>query len=203
MATVLALATRYDEATLYTYTWAADLQQELIQQGHACMFLDGGAVCLQGSLLRDAISAADYVIFYGHGLQDELTALPPQAHGPTTPLVDVGSVQILAGRPVYAGCCHSLGGLGRAYAASGGTYIGYDNTFGFEFMNERYFKDVVNLSVSAFVNGQPPMDVTSDLRAAWQSLRDEFFSGRLRHNRNAVMASHLAQDNANRIGHLP
>lgn len=41
MSTVLVLATRYDRSLSYTWGWAELLRHDLLQQGHACMLLDG------------------------------------------------------------------------------------------------------------------------------------------------------------------
>lgn len=82
-------------------------------------------------------------------------------------------------------------------------YVGYDSTFGFDFTNERHFKDVVNLTVTALVNGDPATKVVDDLKQAWTSLRDDFYKGRLQHVPNASMAGYLADENANRVDHKP
>lgn len=213
MSTVLLLATRYDRSSLYTYGWAEALQQDLLQQGHTCILLDGTMICLGGSSLADAIGSADMVVYYGHATVDEWLALP---NPPGTPppqriaLMHAGLLHLFAGKPVYAGCCHSVSGLGIAYGNQfphagypGAGYIGYDNSFGFDFASERHFKDVVNLSVSSLVNGDSPTKVVADLKQAWANLRDDFYKGRLQHVPNASMAGYLADENARRVDQQP
>jgi hypothetical protein len=208
MSTIILLATRYDRSSLYTYSWATELQQDLIQQGHTCILMDASLVC-QGRLLHHALQGPDVVVFYGHGEPDQWIALPAGAASASRSLVDTKTIQLLAGRPTYAGCCHSLGGLGSTYANTfaGGfanaAYIGYADEFGFEFTNERHFKDVANLSVAAFVNGDAASKVVADLKQAWADLRDEFHHGRLKSVPNAAMASYLADLNEQRIGTKP
>ncbi len=130
-------------------------------------------VCLGGALLSDAMASADIVVYYGHATINEWLALPnPSGPSPQRriALMDNGLLHLFAGKPVYAGCCHSLGGLGVAYGNQfphpgypDSGYVGYSNTFGFEFTNERYFKDVVNLSVTSMVNGDAAAQVVADL----------------------------------------
>lgn len=124
--------------------------------------------------------------------------------------MDSSQLHLFAGKPVYAGCCHSLGGLGLAYGNQyprsrfpNCGYIGYDNIFSFDFSNERHFMEVVNLSVAALVNGDPTATVVADLKQAWTNLRDEFYKGRLQHVTNASMAGYMADENARWVNHHP
>lgn len=213
MTAVLVLATRYDRASAYTYRWAEALHHDLLQQGHVCILLDGTTVCLGGQSLFDAVESAAVVVYYGHATADEWLALP-DAPGGAAPkrvaLMDAARLPSIAGKPVYAGCCHSLGGLGAAYGSlfphsshpdSG--YVGYRDTFDFEFANERYFKDVVNLSVAALVNRDSAARVVADLKQAWTDLRDEFYVGRLKSVPNASQAGYLAEENSRWVDHEP
>ncbi len=205
-ASILLLATCYDGGSFCTFAWARKLQEDLMRQGDTCLMFDAGILCRAGTSLDDAIDRVDFVVFYGHGSADEWTALPASPlSGMTTPLMDTANVHIIKGRKAYGGCCESLSGLGMAYAGQfpNGAFIGYRGQFGFEVENHEYFRDVVNHSVVAFVKGDPASKVTADLRTEWENLRDAFAHGNLKHRPNAIMASQRADENRQRVGHLP
>jgi hypothetical protein len=122
------------------------------------------------------------------------------------PLIDVNSVEGFDDCGAYAGCSFSLENLGSAYAQKfpRGQYVGYRDEFSFEVTNRNLFRDVVNASIVEFVRGTSAAQIDADLKAAWERLRDDFLPpGRYSHNRNAVMASQRAAENAERIGHAP
>jgi hypothetical protein len=203
---VVILASRYDAGSYYTFLWAQALQEDLAKRDHTCLLLDTSDLCRAGSSLSDAIDAADVIVFYGHGQRDEWTALPGKPSGATVPLVDVASVAVLAGKRVYAGCCHSLAKLGAAYAAAfpQGAYIGYNDEFALETENHEAFRDVVNNSVIDFVKDTPHTTVVARLVKAWAGLRDSFAGGGILQNRpNAYAASQYAESNRQRAGSLP
>ncbi|WP_164929383.1 hypothetical protein [Gloeobacter violaceus] len=202
---MLVLATNYDCGSYSTSTWAATLQADLIGLGHICLLLDATALCRGGLSLQDAVECVDYVVYCGHGLQDEWTALPALGNRPSIPLVDSSSVNILSGRKVYACCCWSVTGLGAAYANrfSHGEYIGYDRPFGFEKDNESEFRNVVIDSVAAFVQGDPAAKVVNDLAYEWDRLSNAFSQGKLKYRRNAIQAAYVANNNKQRIRHVP
>jgi hypothetical protein len=205
-ASVLIVATRYDVGSYYTHKWARALQRDLVTMGHTCLMLDAGDLCRSGSSLADAIDCVEYVVFYGHGQADEWIALPPGSSGATTALVNTGNVQILSGRRVYAGCCHSLAKLGKDYGLvfPSGEYVGYDKQFAFESANHKFFRDVVNGSVVAFVKGASRQVVVAGLQTAWARLRDAFAGGGiLQHQTNAFAASKYAEGNRIRVGYRP
>jgi hypothetical protein len=121
-------------------------------------------------------------------------------------LIDVNTVDRFADCGIYAGCSSSLVNLGSAYARKfpQGQYVGYRDEFSFEVTNRNLFRDVVNASILGFVKGAPAAEVHADLKTAWERLRDDFLPpGRYSHNRNAVMASQRAAENAERVGHEP
>ncbi|MFY9779128.1 MAG: hypothetical protein WAJ85_01290 [Candidatus Baltobacteraceae bacterium] len=205
-AAVLILASSYDTGSFYTHAWARALHEDLVTQGHAALFVETEAVCRTDSSLSDAIAAAHYVIFYGHGTKDQWTAIPGAPGASGLPLIGVETVDRFADRGVYAACCSSLADLGAAYARKfpQGQYVGYSGEFSFEVTNRNLFGDVVNASIVAFVKGAPAAQVHADLKNEWERLRDDFLPpGRYQHNRNAVMASQRAADNAARVGHKP
>jgi len=196
---VLILATRYDAATARTFEWAEDLHRQMFRFADSCMLVDATALCRAGSSLNEAIQASTHVIFYGHGETDRWIALP--GTGASSSLIDDQSVSILNGRNVYAGCCSSLAVLGGAFKkkCSGGEFIGYKDTFGFDDDNEYEFRRASNQSVINFVDGTPASRIVSDLKAEWTSLNNSFASGHLRKRPNAVQAGHLADLNSQRI----
>jgi hypothetical protein len=210
MKSILILSTCYDSNSAYTAAWARALHGDLVkQQDISCFLYEAQYLCRSSTALADAVERSDFVVFYGHGMQDRWIALPElPGSSPgvaAIPVVDTSSVAVLQGRKVYAGCCWSLNGLGGGYIAKfpNGEYVGYRHEFGFEAANEAYFKDVVNQSVIGFVNGDPANTVANDLRAEWTSLRTRFFSGNLRTRRNAPMAAKMADLNSQRIGSQP
>ena len=134
-----------------------------------------------------------------------MTALPGASGSSAVPFIDVKTVVRLENLRVYAACCPSLLGLGSAYATKfpQGEYVGYSDEFSFEAANSNLFRDVVNASIVAFVKGDPATQVHANLKNDWERLRDDFLPpGHYSHNRNAVMASQRAADNAARIGHV-
>jgi hypothetical protein len=210
MKSILILSTCYDSNSSYTASWAQDLHDDLVKQSNvSCFLYNAQYLCRAGTALAEAVERADYVVFYGHGMKDSWIALPdlPGATPSvaTIPLIDSSSVGVLQGRKVYAGCCWSLNGLGSNYVAKfpQGEYVGYSHEFGFEAANESYFKEVVNQSVSDFINGDPATTVANNLRTEWALLRTRFYSGNLKTRRNAVMASKVADLNSQRIGSRP
>jgi hypothetical protein len=205
-ASVLIVATRYDAGSHYTYQWARALQEDLARMDHTSLLLDAADICRAGTSFADAIDCVECVVFYGHGLTGEWTALPPGSSGSTTPLVNAANVSVLAGRRVFAGCCHSLAQLGQAYAAAfpQGEYVGYNDEFKFEAANHEFFRDVVNNAVIEFVNGASRQTVVTMLQKAWQALRDSFGGGGiLQHRQNAFEASRDADENRQRVGFAP
>lgn len=209
MKSVLILSTCYDRVSSYMARWAADLHQSLVKRERTiCMLHDAVTLCRAGTMLSDALDQVEYVVFYGHGSEDEWISLPGRANAQppvrATPLVDVSTVSVLTGKKVYAGCCSSLQGLGQAHmAASGAEFVGYDHRFNFEFANESYFKEIVNQSVIAYVSGSSSQSVAADLRTAWTDLETRFSSGFLRTRPSASMAATTAGENAKRVGGLP
>ena len=210
MRSVLILFTCYDRPSYYTAQWAAALHQDLVQRKDTvCLSYDAGVFCRNSTGLADTIGRVDYVVFYGHGTQDEWTALPElpgaQPPVPSIPLVETGTVRDLQEKKVYAGCCWSLKGLGQAYVGNfaQGEFIGYDQEFDFDFSNEQHFREVVNQAVIAYVNGDPAQKVAGDLQNEWTILRDRFTKGNLKHRSNAAMAAACADRNRQRVGCLP
>jgi hypothetical protein len=210
MKSILILSTCYDSNSAYTAAWARALHDDLVkQQNVSCFLYEAQYLCRSGPALADAVERSDFVVFYGHGMQDRWIALPElPGSSPSVaaiPVVDTSSTAVLQGRKVYAGCCWSLNGLGRDYIAKfpDGEYVGYSHELGFEAANETYFRDVVNQSVIGFVHGDPANTVASNLRAEWTSLHTKFFSGSLKTKRNAPMAAKMADLNSQRIGSRP
>lgn len=205
-AAVLILASSYDTGSFYTHAWARALHELLVTGGHTALFVETEALCRTDSSLTGAIAAARYVVFYGHGTNDQWTAIPGAPGERAVPLIDVNGVERLAGRRVYAACCPSLVDLGAAYAKTfpQGAFVGYSGDFGFEVTNRNLFRDVVNASIVAFVEGAPAAQVHADLKREWERLRDDFLPpGRYSHARNAVMAAQRAAENAASVGHEP
>jgi hypothetical protein len=209
---VLLLATEYDAATFYTRSWAQDLREQLLRRKHTCLMLEVESLCYAGRSLTDAIERVDHVVFYGHGLTDQWTAMPSGHGANPLPLVDLQSVHILDGRKIYAGCCDSLGPAGATFPTLGalytkqfpnGAFIGYRAQFEFEFSNHSEFGDVVNNSVINYVSGDSANKVAQDLAVEWDNLRHDFSNGRLRNKPNAVMAAHRADNNRQRVDSLP
>jgi hypothetical protein len=205
-AAVLIVASSYDTGTFYTREWARALHEDLVTQGHTALFLQTEFLCRGDSSFVDAIGAAHYVVFYGNGTTDQWNAIPSAPGASAVPLIDVNTVDRFAGCSIYAGCSYSLVNLGSAYARKfpQGQYVGYRDEFSFEVTNRNLFRDVVNASVLSFVKGAPATEVHAELKTAWERLRDDFLPpGRCSHNRNAVMASQRAAENAERIGNEP
>jgi hypothetical protein len=205
-AAVLILASSYDTGSFYTHEWARALHEQLVTQGHTALFVDTEALGRGDSPLTDAVAAARYVVFYGQGTTDGWAAIPSAPGGSAVPLIDASTVEKLAGRSVYAACCPSLAKLGPAYGKKfpQGEFVGYSGEFSFEVTNRALFRDVVNASIVGFIKGSPAAQVTSDLKKEWERLRDDFLPpGRYSQNRNAIMASQRAADNAARIGYEP
>ena len=204
---VLILATRYDCCTFYTYSWALELQADLLRRGHTSLMLDVEAICHSGATIADSIERVDYVVFFGHGHSDQWIAVPSGSAASTVadiPVITSSNVAVLDGKDIYAGCCHSLSQLGRNFANQcTGNFVGYSQQFQFETTNHANFRDVVNPSIVAFVSGTAAGMVAKDLSTEWDSLRHDFANGRLRHQPNAIMAAQCADDNSHRIGNLP
>ena len=209
MKSVLILSTCYDRVSSYTAQWAEDLHRALIKRKDTiCMLYDAVSMCRAGSMLADAIDRVEYVVFYGHGGKDQWISQPERANVQpavaAAAVVDVGSVGLLNGKKVYAGCCWSLAGLGQAHLGASKTgFVGYNQEFDFEFSNHTYFGDVVNQSVIAYVNGDSPQKVAADLRTEWTDLRNRFSSGFLSRQANASLAAAAADRNSQRVGSLP
>ena len=210
MKSVLILATAYDSDSSYTVSWAQALYDDLVKRNNMiCSFFDAQSLCSPGNVLRHAVSRSEFVVFYGHGTRDSWIAMPElsSANPPIAalPLVDTASVGVLQGKQVYAGCCWSLNGLGGSYITQfpNAEYVGYSHQFGFESANESYFREVVNLSVIDFINGDSAGKVANTLRNEWDVLRVRFISGNLKTKRNAVMAATQADLNSKRVGSRP
>ncbi len=198
---VLILATRHDSGSARTFQWAEDLRDKLYVAVDHCIFLDATGLCRGGSTLSELIQTSTHVVFYGHGEKDSWTALPGS---PPTPLIEVGTVNLLDGRQVYAGCCWSLSGLGHAFSQNcNGDFVGYDDQFGFETKNEVEFKNIVNQSVINFVLTGNAATTVSDLQQEWTSLDISFATGHLRLRPDAIMAGAMAKRNRLRIGSKP
>ena len=122
MRSVLILFTCYDRPSYYTAQWGRAAQDLVQRKDTVCLSYDAGVFCRNSTGLADTIGRVDYVVFYGHGTQDEWTALPElpgaQPPVPSIPLVETGTVRDLQEKKVYAGCCWSLKGLGQAYVAT-------------------------------------------------------------------------------------
>jgi hypothetical protein len=202
---VLVLNTNYDFASQSTSHWAKKLQQDLFTQGHTCLLLDTTALCQGGATLQNAISCVDYIVYFGHGSIDEWIALPALGNNPTVPLVDSNTVNLLMSRKIYACCCWSISGLGKAYSNqfSNGEYIGYDQPFSFEKENEVEFQNAVINSAIAFINGNPARIVVQNLRQKWVDLEYEFSQGSLNWKQNAIFAASAAHKNSRGLQHLP
>jgi len=206
MSTVVIIATSYDTPSNYSFGWATSLKDKLLKQGHSCVLIPGEGICAAGSTLVEAVERSDFVVFFGHGTPAELTRLPARGRMPSLPLIDVSDVRSFRGKPIYAGCCSSLGaagaGLGTAYANAypTGSYIGYAQKFGLEYENENHFGGIVVDSVVQYVNNTTASTVVQNLKNEWINLSNRFYSGNLSHNRNASMAGSLALSNSKHVG---
>jgi len=207
-SSVLILATRYDDATLYSYEWAEALHKELLSARHQCIFLNPEGVCRSGGALADAVGRSEFVVFYGHGEINSWIALPPLttsmpglANANAVDLVNIATLQVLDGRKVYAGCCHSLSQLGQSYTGQypASEFIGYKSAFGFEFENHTLFRDVVNASVVKFISGAPKSTIKNQLVHDWDMLRHDFMNGKYSTNPNAFAAGQWADKNKQAI----
>jgi hypothetical protein len=195
---VVILATRYDWETARTFEWAKELQGELFNYADNCFFADVTGLCRGGTSFNDLIDTSTHVIFYGHGETDCWTALPGS---PCTELLGASTVRILDNKDVYAVCCSSLAGFGAAFSTScHGTFVGYDDRFGFHRKNELEFKQTVHQSAVNFVVNGNGSQVVNNLRSEWSRLAKEFASGSLQNRHDAIMAGHVASLNAARIG---
>jgi hypothetical protein len=210
MKSILIISTCYDVNSFYTSRWATGLRDSLVkQQSTICLLYDAAALCRTGTALQEAIERVDYIVFYGHGTNDEWIALPELASAfplvPTSSLVETSTVAELRERKVYSGCCWALRGLGPAHVANSpiAEFVGYDQEFDFDYANENYFQEVVNQSVIAYVNGAPAAQVANDLRTEWAVLRDRFSHGNLKHRLSAPYALAAADRNRQRVGSLP
>jgi hypothetical protein len=210
MKNVLIVSACYDVNSAYTSKWAANLRDNLVKQPNTvCLLYDAAALCRAGTAFDEAIDRVDYVVFYGHGSQDEWIALPELSSAlppvAARALVDSTTVTMLKEKKVYAGCCWSLRGLGRAHVlnSSQAEYVGYDQEFDFEHANQEYFEEVVNQSVISYVNGSSARQVATDLQTEWATLRDRFAHGNLKHRPNSQGAFAAAERNRQRAGSLP
>ena len=210
MKSVLIISTCYEVNSCYTFKWASELRDELVKQPNTvCLLYDGATLCRAGTTFHEAVERVDYVVFYGHGSRDEWIALPELGSAvpplAAVPLIDVNTVDVMKGKRVYAGCCWSLQGLGRAHItkSSQSEFVGYDQEFNFEHHNETHFKDVVNRSVISYVNGDSACKVASDLQTEWATLRDRFAHGNLKNSKNLHGAIAAADRNCLRVGSLP
>jgi hypothetical protein len=210
MKSVLILYSCYDVNTAFTAQWAANLRDSLVKRPNTiCLLYDGAALCRAGTAFDEAVDRVDYIVFYGHGTKDEWLALPELASAvppvAARALVDATTVTMLKEKKVYAGCCWSLRGLGRAHVknSSQAEFVGYDQEFDFEHQNAQYFEEVVKRSVISYVNGTPARQVAADLQAEWAVLRDSFAHGSLKYQPNSQGALAAAERNRQRAGSLP
>jgi hypothetical protein len=210
MSSILILSTCYDSVSYYTSRWAARLRDDLVlRKDTVCLLHDATSLCRNGTGLSEAIACADFVVFFGHGTQDEWIAVPelPSAAQPVAAIavVDSKTIDVLDERKAYGACCWSLKGLGKTYIGKYGNteFIGYDQEFDFSFRNEKYFGDVVNQSIVNFVNGTPAKTVAQDLRTEWQNLKVDFKTGSLKNRPDAHAAWLAAERNSQRVGSLP
>ena len=206
MSSAVIIATSYDTPCNYTFAWAMKLKDGLLKQGHSCVLIPGEGICAAGATLSEAIDRSDFVVFLGHGTANELTRLPSRGAISSLALIESQTAHLFGGRPVYAGCCSSLGnpgvGLGSAYANmyATGSYVGYEQKFIFEYENESYFGEVVIASIVEFVNGITAKTVVQNLQQEWINLKNRFYSGNLKNNRNASQAGWNADWNSKYVG---
>jgi hypothetical protein len=171
--------------------------------------LDGESLCHAGTSLQDAIDRADFVVFFGHGETDHWVAVPAGAAGKDLPLVETTSVSLLSGRQVYAACCHSLAGLGTAFAAAFPSlhgkpeFVGYSAAFDFSVAQRDEFRRVVHGSVRDFILGsKTAATIVNDQRTAWLGLETAFKPGGLYNALpDAIFAASCASSNALAVGH--
>jgi hypothetical protein len=210
---VLIIATHYDPASHYSYKWAEALRDDLLTGSScgSCLLLDGENLCRSGTLLADVIERMDHIVFYGHGETDQWIGLPLGRASATIPLVDVGSVQDLDGRQVYAACCKSLATLGQNFATTFANnnpvpnFIGYQTSFDFSTENEAEFCKIVNDSIRTFIlSSTPAATIARNQKAAWDQLSQDFSppSGSKHTRPDAIFAASAAHNNSLSIGHV-
>jgi hypothetical protein len=195
MARVLLVATRYDSTTRPLYRWAKNLEATLVK-GNAVSTLYGPSAV---SASLSGMSAADFVIFFGHGEPDRFIGQRGRfslGSGPT--LVDTTTVSLLQGSPVYAVCCQAGIQLGPAYARvyPSATFLAYQAPFGFSLPNAADFETIVNQSAVDFVAGRSTSAIHSDLQKAWRALANSFMNGSRQNKKGAFLAGLAASTNA-------
>jgi hypothetical protein len=135
MSSILILSTCYDAVSYHTARWAARLRDELIlRKDTVCLSHDATALCRNGTGLAEAIACVDFVVFFGHGTQNEWIAVPELASSPlpmaAVALVDTNALDVLDEKKLYGACCWSLKGLGKAVAKyPNSEFVGYDQEF--------------------------------------------------------------------------
>jgi hypothetical protein len=193
LARALLITAECDETTSFLSGWVTDIRDDLYAKRHELAVLAGVGACVAG--VPEAAKWADYIIYLGHGADDALVLL----HGNPKfqPSLDINS---LASRPLYATACRAWNKLGVSY---GGPFVGYDQDFRFNVLNEAEFGEVIRLSIRDFVAGQPTHTLASTLGAHWSSLANDFTVGRLRTNRDSKQAGSDATHNARCVQHKP
>jgi hypothetical protein len=196
MATVLLVATRYDTTTRRLYRWAKNLESTLSKSGHNVSALYGPGA---SSASLSGVSAAAFVIFFGHGEPDRFIGQRGRfslGSGPT--LVDTTSVSLLQGSHVYAVCCQAGIQLGPAYARvySTACFVAYEAPFGFSLPNAADFETIANQSAVDFVAGASARTIHSDLQKAWRALANAFMNGSKQNKKGAFLAGYAAATNA-------
>lgn len=210
MKSVLIISTCYDATSHCMSQWAMRLRNSLLAQPNTiCLHYEAAELSSNPMALQGLVDRVDFVVFYGHGTQNEWIALPELATSlppvSATPLVDVNTVGVFRGKKIYAGCCWSLQGLGQAHVANANNaeFIGYVHEFDFDYSNASSFEEVVNQSVLSYINGASAARVAQNLKVEWSSLRDRFRDGFLQSRPNAQTAMAAAERNSKRVGALP
>jgi hypothetical protein len=204
VASVVVVAPRYDEDTRITSGWSEELVAALQGFGVPAIHLLASEATSEN--LLKAVPSVDLFVFFGHGDTDRLVGQPSsglQGDGPT--LVDISTIRVLEGKPVYAIACNALLELGKQYANEfpSGCFVGYQDEFCLPPISHAHFGMVVNRGALMMATTLDGPLVVAELIADWTDLRKEFESGSLNSEPDWFIASFAAYQNAACVGRRP
>ena len=140
--TILLIAPRVDEATIYSNKWASEVKDVIVSENYPLTYLGDGEVKREDVENTIKVQNPDLIVFYNHGNEDCWYGSLEEK------IIDLDNVDLLKGKEVYTMSCLSAKKLGvEAWKRGCSVYIGYKDVFSFNTDEEDLFKEAANSGI--------------------------------------------------------
>ncbi len=146
---MLIIAPQFDEATIFSRSWAEWLAQKLSSTKHSYTLIPATPSPIsRKDVEKLLLSRYKPVVFLDHGTEYALWC------GHTEPCIDINNIYLVQDNIIYTVACQSAKKLGAKAYKVNNTYVGYIDNFIFTVSYQHLFRDASLSGLLLYVDGE-------------------------------------------------